>query len=296
MPFGMSDTIQSVAIQGKLYVGGGTAKYSANSHRVMVYDIFTKKWDTLPLDYKAQHFAMAAIDIQLVLVGGISEEDDSLSRELGIWQDDIKKWAHPYPSMHAARCDCSAIAYSEWLVVAGGWFGEECLSSVEVLNTECKQWYNGPPTPLPWDSMKTAIVGDMSYFMGGYIDEEDTTNVYSVSIPVLLSQITSGTTSTDSDIWEEIIALPKYCSTPVSVNGSLLAMGGDGGWVEGADEMLLASIHCYQPYIKEWVKIGDLPIPCENCTCTMISDREIVMLGGSSSQDRKERRMFTALL
>ena len=42
------------------------------------------------------------------------------------------------------------------------------LSSVEVMNTDSKQWYAGPPTPTPWSHMKTAIVGDTCYFMSGY--------------------------------------------------------------------------------------------------------------------------------
>lgn len=44
------------------------------------------------------------------------------------------------------------------------------LSSVEVVNTITKQWYAAPPTPTPWSYMKTAIVGDTCYFMGGYAE------------------------------------------------------------------------------------------------------------------------------
>ena len=51
-------------------------------------------------------------------------------------------------------------------MVSGGWGDhEEKISSVEVMNTDSKQWYAGPPSPVAWRNMKTA---DMCYFVGGY--------------------------------------------------------------------------------------------------------------------------------
>ena len=75
-----------------------------------------------------------------------------------------------YPHMSTPYSSCSVVAYKEWLVVAGGrGDGGADLSSVEVLNTDTKQWSAGPPTPAPWSYMRSAIVGDVCYFMGGYI-------------------------------------------------------------------------------------------------------------------------------
>ena len=76
---------------------------------------------------------------------------------LGVWDADKKQWTHPYPEMHTARSQCSAVVHNEWLVVAGGWAGAR-LSSVEVMNTTSKQWYAGPPTPIPWFHMRTALL------------------------------------------------------------------------------------------------------------------------------------------
>ena len=69
MPFGMSDYVQSVVVEGTVYVGGGLAGHgSDNNYIVMTYNISTGKWATLP-PYRAGYFAMTAINNQLGVSG-----------------------------------------------------------------------------------------------------------------------------------------------------------------------------------------------------------------------------------
>ena len=46
MPTAMSGYVQSVVVQGKLYVGGGFT--IGKAHTVMVYNISSGEWTTLP--------------------------------------------------------------------------------------------------------------------------------------------------------------------------------------------------------------------------------------------------------
>ena len=189
-----------------------------------------------------------------MLVGG--DEHGNSSKVLGVWDADKKQWTHPYPEMHIARKSCSAVVYKEWLIVAGGWTGD-MLSSFEVMSTNSKQWYAGPPTPKPWSYMRTAVVGDTCYFMGGVIPKGSEDKVYTVS----LSALTSGLTSKEprknkSSIWSEISGLQLIYSTPLSISGSLIAVGG-----MNKDLKAVTAIHLYQPDIGKWVKVGDLPTP-----------------------------------
>ena len=233
MPFGMTDYVQSVVVQGRsrVYVGGGYAGCrSEDNNIVMEYDISSGKWTELP-PYRACDFAMTAINNQLVLVGGGGHGGSS--KVLGVWRAESKEWTHPYPDMPTARPHCSAVVYKEWLVVAGGLGGKDegRLSSVEVMNTDSKQWYAGPPTPTPWDSMRTAIVGDTCYFMGGYTGASygtSTTKVYSVSFPALISQLCLPDYKGNGEqleMWKEIPGLQATHSTPLSISRSLLAVG-----------------------------------------------------------------------
>ena len=68
MPFQMTGPVQSVLVQGTLYVGGGGTG-GRNDYIVMAYDISGGKWAKLP-PYRAHWFAMTVISNQLVLVGG----------------------------------------------------------------------------------------------------------------------------------------------------------------------------------------------------------------------------------
>ena len=281
MPFGMSGSVQSVVVEGTyMYVGGGGTSGSNDQYTVMTYDISTRKWSTLP-PYRAWSFAMTSINNQLVLVGGHGYGDSS--KVLGVWDADVKQWTHPYPEMHTARSSCSAVVYDEWLVVAGGTCTSVhmvILSSVEVLNINTKRWYAGPQTSVPWYLMKTTIVGEECFFMSGYTGEKvlsatATTNVYSVSLPYLLSNLQSD--ERDGNIWNEISGLQTTRSTPLSISGSLLAVGG-----LGKDRKEVTAIRFYQPDTGEWVKVGDLPTPRYNCTCVLLNpNREILVLGGS---------------
>ena len=162
--------------------------------------------------------------------------------------------------------------------MAGGVADGKRLSSVEVMNTDTKQWFAGPPTPTSWQRMKTATVGDVCYFMCGFTTSYIGTNmVYSVSLSALTTWLKSNNASTSKRIWKEIIWTTDYTfSSPLSISGSLLAVGG----VDKKNELVTA-IHLYQLGAGEWVKVGDLPaLPRCNCTCAMITDREMLVAGG----------------
>ena len=65
MPFDMYDYIQSVEVEGTVYLGGGDADKTNNSYIVMAYDTQSCKWHTLP-PYSAERFAMTTIHNKLV--------------------------------------------------------------------------------------------------------------------------------------------------------------------------------------------------------------------------------------
>ena len=288
MPIAMSGSVQSVVVQGTVYIGGGYA--GDDDYIIMAYGITSGKWTTLP-PYRTCYFAMTAINNQLVLVGG--EDHGDASKVLGVWDADNKQWTHPYPVMHTARSHCSAVVYNEWLVVAGGVAGGKHLSSVEVINIDTKQWFSGPPTPTPWCCMKTATVGDVCYFMGGFTTSYIGTNmVYSVSLSALTTGLNSNNASTsERQIWKEISGLQTTFSSPLSISGSLLAVGG-----KDKKNKSVTAIHLYQPGTGEWVKVGGLPAPPRyNCTCAMITDREMLVAGGYDG-DRRFKRMDIALI
>ena len=277
MPFGISGYIQSVMVQGIVYVCGGWAFSDYDDYIIMEYDTHSGKWDRLPPYYSLLNFAMTAINNQLVLVGG--EDQKRWSKLLVVWRTDSKNWTHPYPDMPTTRSYASAVTYDKWLIVAGGFSGDGTrLSTVEVMNIDTKQWYTGTPTPTAFTHMKTAIVGDLWYLMGGDDGSSKATDkVYNVSLPVLISQV--NTTQRDPQIWKCISGLGLHYSTPLSISGSLLALGGR---IMDKREAV-TTINHYQPETEEWVKVGDLPSPRCKCTCSVINNGEVLVTGGEET-------------
>ena len=183
--------------------------------------------------------------------------------------------------MTTPREACSAVVYKQYLVVAGGcaWGAGSRLPSVEVMDTDTKYWYAGPPTPIAWCDMKTATVGDMCYFMGGYIKGINTNNVYSVSLPALVSQLDSDSSAKDAQTWKELPQLPVTHVAPLSISGSLLAVGGN------KDYKAVSALHLYQPDAGQWVKVANLPSPRSSCSCTMITDKKLLVAGGYDGRE-----------
>ena len=263
MPFNMISYIQSVEVDGTVYVGGGHAVIDEDSCTVMAYDTQSRKWHTLP-PYNAKLFAMTTINNKLILVGG---NHGNGSDQLGVWQTDSNQWTRPFPAMPTPRHFPSATSYKHWLVVAGG-IGYDYLSTVEVLDIDNKQWSTTPPTPIPWYRMKSTKIGDTWYLMGGgHSYGTDSTGVYSVSLEALVSH----SASDSSKIWNIIAPLNCKLSSPLSLGGSLLALG---GWDPKEEcRCPVSTIQCYVPETNTWVPAGELPRPLYSHTCIIVAGR-----------------------
>ena len=99
------------------------------------------------------------------------------------------------------------------------------MSSINIMNTTNKQWHTVSSTPAQISHMWTAVVGDVCYFMGGHEDGSPTDTIHSVSLSALVSQVNSED-ETHHQIWKRISGLGLYYSTPLSIGGSLFALGG----------------------------------------------------------------------
>ena len=275
MPFAMSGNIQSVIIQEMMYVGGGDALPINNMHIVMTYNIILQEWSQLP-QYTAHYFAMTVIHNKLTLVGG-RDHNSRDTNVLGVWDADRRKWTHPNTPMPTPRCESSAAVYRQWLIVAGGQSFMTDLSSVEVLDISSNQWYRAPSTPVPWSCMRSAVVGDTWYLMGGSHAGRRAAQVYSLSLSVLISHINN----TSERIWNTISSLGLYYSTPVCMGESLLAVGG-----MKSDTLLnVSTVFRYTPDSDgQWTEVGQLPMPLYDSICTMTSNSGILVAGGSLSQ------------
>ena len=276
MPYSMSGSVQIVAIGGSLYVGGGFSR--GKGQIVMVYSLSTESWGMLS-PYDSQWFGMAAVNHQLVLVGGRNLSADATTNVLGVWDEGSEVWTHSLPEMPTSRNSPSVISYKYWLVVAGG--SDETNSytkKVELLDTISGQWYEGSPLPNECAGMSSAVSGNVWYLSRGYDSPSVASNhVFSVCLDELISQVISKSadpmSSSTPSPWQIFPETPNIHSTVITFHGYLLAIG---GWI-GSD------VHTYQPSSKKWVKFGDLPTNRSQCAGIVLPNEEIFVAGGISS-------------
>ena len=147
-----------------------------------------------------------------------------------------------------------------------------------MLNTETNEWFpKRPSAPAPLYCMKTAVVGEKGYFMGGADKSgcEPTMTVYEINIQTMIDNLHK---SSSKPIWKEISGLELIGAAPLSINGSLLAVGGSDD-----KAVTTTAIYEYQPDSsddKKWRKVGDLPRARHFCTCVMIMNSEMIVAGG----------------
>ena len=277
MPIAEYDA-RSVVIEGKVYVG-------KNEHIVQVYDIEEDEWSRLPR-CPVRLYGVTAVNNQLVLAGG-QDSDNKASNQIRVW--DGRSWTTPYPPMPTARYSATAIRYQQFLVVAGGSCNDRTV--VEILDTVTKQWHTATPLPVGCYQLTSAVVDDTLYLLGGYSGGSPNKRVFGISLPTLICRATtpSATRQAPAPTWERLPDTPFNCSTAVSVNNSLLAVGGKDDSMKHS-----SAVHLYNFETKEWLMVGDLPVARRQCTCTTLPSEELLVLGGWGENNKHSNEVYVA--
>ncbi len=262
----------AVVLNGKVYVGGGYVVSVEDKFIIQVYTPESDGWSRLP-KCPVQLFAIAVLNQQLVLVGGLAP--DSTQSTIQVWDSTSQRWTTPYPNMPTARFLPAAIGYQQFLVVAGGAVAIS-LKTVEILNSSTKQWSTASPLPIGCYGLTPALVGDTLYLLGGQSDSSSNKQMFSISLPAVISHATF-TSRAPPPAWEVTDADLTY-STAVSLHNSLLAVGG-----KDDQDRLSSAIRLYNPQTRQWTKVGDVPAALSSCSCTVLSSGELLILGGYDS-------------
>ncbi len=274
-------------LNGKVYVGGGYADRDEDEFIIQVYTPERDGWSRLP-ECPVMWFAMAVVNQQLVLVGGTSHGGWLLNALLAgglaqstvlVWDSPSQQWTTPYPNMPSAQRSPAAVGYQHFLVVAGG------MTTVDILllDTSTNQWYYALQTPFKCYHL--TLVGDTLYAIGGLISFDSTPQqVVSISVSALVAHATN-VPRPSRPTWK-VIGIELHLSATVSLNNSLLAVGG-----KDDRDRCSSAIRLYNPQTKKWTKLGDVPAALYKCSCAVLPSGELVVLGGGGEfEDSKHRR------
>ena len=167
------------------------------------------------------------------------------------------------------------------------------LKTVEVLNTETREWHTAADLPQPLTYSSLTLCGDLVYLLGGFNKDKVAINsVYSCSLTSLLSStgstslggrlVSTLTQSSKISPWNRVADLPVYSSTAVSLHGRLLAIGGEDSKGEPT-----TAVHMYQPTTNSWEVISHMTTPRSVCLSAVLPDNQLMVVGGYISTYEK---------
>ena len=250
--------------RGSATTVGGVAFFNpSNTSTVYAYENYSQDWKELP-DCPHYGFTLMAVDGLLTAVGGSRQEHTPGNTLLSF---DKGEWTKVFPPMSMQRSSPAAVCTGQCLVVAGGCSGNigesNSALSVEILNTDTQQWHTAT-TRFPLQ-LRIATSGSPSMAACGgniYIFEEDgrtQTHVYACSLSSLLQSCRQSSdhagTDNDTHTWQRLADLPVRQSTPVTLCGPLLSVGGY------CDTAEVDTVYYYEPTTDTWQKMGTLICP-----------------------------------
>ena len=242
---------------GKIYIGGGYGSH----YRIDIYTLCNDSWSSSPINTPSIYFAMTTLNSQLITAGGRDRNFKATNKIFSLDGDHLKE----YTRMITPRCKATAVGYQRLLIVAGG-EGDHTikLNSTELFDSTTGQWYNTGKLPSPHYGLKSAIVDNVLYLLGG---ASMSSTVLSTPLDIL---------SSHQLLWSSQKPTPLYKSIPVSMQGRhLITVGG------GASQCLaIADIHMFNKAIHSWEVIGQIPSArCEPAVVS-VADNKIVVVGG----------------
>ena len=237
------------------------------STAVYCYESQRRLWQKLP-DCHSYYSALVMADNKLTTIGGRDQQwqpTNSLASLTGKGKD--SKWVELFPRMPTARYLLAAVCRGRNVIAAGGrGDGGRRLNTVEILDTELRQWSSAASLPHPMYLASITVCEDLLYLLGGYDQNGDRTlSVLTSSITDLLHQ--QQETANQPIVWRSAADAPYYVSTAVSVRGQLLAIGGTkeekGTKHNKKDEhdKNTSAIVAYDPTSDSWQDMGHMATP-----------------------------------
>ena len=264
----------AVLLGGCIYVGGGivgrNTEYYQDSYRIDVYNLTTIRWSSFPITAQYRNFAMTILDNKLIIVGGVSKNNEVVRKILFL---NAGRWKN-YSEMPTARFCATAVGYHSMLIVVGGTImvkGKWSITSmVELLDTTNGCWYTCNSLPSPHRQLKAAIMNGKLYLLGG-VNED-------VKLSPLMFVASLDTLSTHQLNWQSLPNTPWQASAPVVVYHKFLLTVG------GRDESRTSEVNIFNPLTGQWKRVTNIPASRSGTAVVGLSE-EILVIGGSTNKN-----------
>ena len=264
-----------VWLNGLIYVGGGYVdggyldenRLKKPYFSIESYNPASNSWNS-PIKTPYCKFAMTTLNNKLLIAGGLDEDDNKTKKVLIMDDDQLKS----YTKMTKARYSTTAAGHQGMLIITGGMDVEdEIISSAELFDSTKGQWYTCSDLPNPCCLLKSVIVDNILYLLGG-ADEDGyySPAVFTASLDTLSSHQLKWNTHHDT---------PWHQSAPVSVNGvQLLIVGGGKG--TGDQYTYATDVYKLNKVSHTWEAMGHIPSARKATVAVSTADNRVIVIGG----------------
>ena len=263
----------AVCLNGLVYVGGGHEAGWQALYTINCYDSVKNSWcSTINTPY--YNFAMTKLNNKLLIAGGEDKSSKVTNQILAMDDGQLKN----YTKMTIARTTAAAASHQGILIITGG-YDHGRLSSTELFDSTNGQWYTCSDLPQPHNLLRSVIVDNILYLLGGYIkDGKDSPAVFTAPLDNLSRHQLKWNTHQDT---------PWCRSTPVSVNGTqLLIVGGRKGSTCTSD------VHKLNKVNHTWEVIGHIPSARYSSAAFSTADNRVTLIGGYNDMEEKTNTVW----
>ena len=286
----------AVVMGEKAYVGGGVTDKIEYLSCIFQYNNTRDEWSRLP-SHPLMNFAMVQFTGDLITVGGVIP-GSGLTGKVYHFKEDSQEWEEFLKPMPTARTYLTVATTQSSIIASGGATSLKddnnmpvVCATVEVYSSETSQWYTADPLPAPYFLMSSVTIADTCYLLGRLdADANPVATVLYASLTSLIQKATSPTCQSVShtSVWKTLPDTPLISSTAVSLNGSLLAVGGHN------NKISFPAINIFLPHTNSWVRVtdGDLPEQRDSCSAVQLSSNTMIVIGGEDNRNKTTKTVF----
>ena len=267
----------AVWLNGLVYVGGGFVTRARSSYTINCYDPVNNSWNS-PINTPYGHFAMTTLNNKLLIAGGQDKGHKTTNQILTMDAGQLKN----YTKMITARSRATATGHQGMLIITGG---EEDnykrLSSTELFDSSNGQWYMSSDLPQPHSLLKSMIVDNILYLLGG-LNKGPSPSVFTAPLDTLSSHQLK---------WNTLQDTPWCVFAPVSVYGTHLLIV--GGMKKIGDKYTRTSeVYKLNKVSHSWEAIGHIPSARSTSAAVSTADNRVIVLGGMNDKEEHTNTLW----
>ncbi len=252
--------------------------YFSDYRSIGAYEWQREEWSKL-CDCPNFDYTLAVVGGLLTAVGGVQSLIPVNTLLSLVGDGSERRWEEHFPPMRTKREWTAVVCSGKHLVVMGG-EDYNTLTTVEVLNTETRQWLTASSLPFPLYQSSATIVGDNIYLVGGCDRSGGASgSVLTCSLPDLLQSCQPHLlTSQSPPVWHQVADTPAYVSTCVTLKEELVIVGG-----RNSSSIPTDSVYTYDPVTDSWNVINHVNIARWQCLAVVLPGDILMVVGGCTS-------------